>query len=220
VRHPRTFHDLAWFVTLLRTVSGLVLRLWGWQVVGQRPVADRFVVVAAPHTSAWDVPLMLAAALQVGVRLHWLGLSSYFRWPVAGLLRWLGGVPVDRGPAAARVQQGARLIAAYERIGVAFSPEGSRHLVPHWRTGFYHLAVVAEVPVVLTSLDFRHRRATIGPPLVPSGDIEADMAVVRAFYDGVEGRFPAQQGPIEVALRQEIPEQTAEEAVDVMGVKA
>jgi 1-acyl-sn-glycerol-3-phosphate acyltransferase len=173
--------------------------------VGQRPVADRFVVVAAPHTSAWDVPLMLAAALQVGVRLHWLGLSSYFRWPIAGLLRWVGGVPVDRGPAAARVQQAARLIAAYERIGVAISPEGSRLLVPYWRSGFYYLAVVAEVPVVLTALDFRHRRATIGPELVPSGDLEADMAVVRAFYDGVEARFPAQQGPIEVARRHEMP---------------
>jgi 1-acyl-sn-glycerol-3-phosphate acyltransferase len=205
MHRPRTFHDVAWLVALLRTVSGLVLRLRGWQVVGRRPVADRFVVVAAPHTSAWDVPLMLAVALQVGVRLHWLGLSSYFRWPIAGLLRWLGGVAIDRGPAAARVQQGARLIAAYERIGVAISPEGSRHLVPHWRTGFYHLAVDAEVPLVLTALDFGHRRATIGPELVPSGDIDADMAVIRAFYDGVEGRFPAQQGPIEVARRLETP---------------
>jgi 1-acyl-sn-glycerol-3-phosphate acyltransferase len=203
VPHPRTFHDVAWFVALLRTLSGLVLRLRGWQVVGQRPIADRFVVVAAPHTSAWDVPLMLAAALQVGVRLHWLGLSSYFRWPVAGLLRWLGGVPVDRGPSADRVQQGARLIAAYEQIGVALAPEGSRGLVPHWRTGFYHLAVAANVPVVLTALDFRRRRATIGPALLPSGDLEADLGLIRAFYEGVEGRFPAQQGPIGFARRPE-----------------
>jgi 1-acyl-sn-glycerol-3-phosphate acyltransferase len=200
---PRTVYDLAWVVTLLRIVSGAVLRLRGWRVEGQRPDAPRFVAIAAPHTSSWDVPLMLAASLQVGIRLHWLGLSSYFRWPIAGLLRWLGGVPIDRGPAVSRVQRTAQLMALYDDIGVAISPEGSRGLVPHWRTGFYHLAVAADVPLVLTSLDYGRKRATIGPTFTPTGDIEADVAEISAFYDGVEGRFPDQQGPIVVAPRRE-----------------
>jgi 1-acyl-sn-glycerol-3-phosphate acyltransferase len=202
-RRPRTFYDLSAVVAVLRIVSGAALRLRGWRVEGQRPDAPRFVVVAAPHTSAWDVPLMLAAALQVGIRLHWLGASYYFKRPVAGLLRWLGGVPIERGRTASRVQTTAELMAAYDRIGVAISPEGSRKLVPHWKTGFYHLAVAAEVPLVLTSLDHRHKRATIGPVLMPTGDIEADLVDVRAFYEGVEGRYPDQQGPIAVAPRRE-----------------
>jgi 1-acyl-sn-glycerol-3-phosphate acyltransferase len=202
-RRPRTFYDLAWVVAILRFISGAVLRFRGWRVEGSRPAAPRFVVVAAPHTSAWDVPLMLAAALQVGIRLHWLGASSYFRRPVTGLLRWLGGVPIDRGRTASRVERSAQLMGSYDRIGVAISPEGSRNLVPHWRTGFYHLAVAAEVPIVLTSLDYRRKRATIGPALMPTGDIEADIARIRAFYDGVEGRYPDQQGPIVVAPRRE-----------------
>jgi 1-acyl-sn-glycerol-3-phosphate acyltransferase len=200
---PRTVYDLAWVVAILRTVSGAVLRLRGWRVEGQLPDAPRFVAIAAPHTSSWDVPLMLAASLQVGIRLHWLGLSSYFRWPIAGLLRWLGGVPIERGPAASRVQSTARLMAAYDRIGVALSPEGSRGLVPHWRTGFYHLATAADVPLVLTSLDYGRKRATIGPTFTPTGDIAADVATIGVFYDGVEGRFPDQQGPIVVAARPE-----------------
>lgn len=197
-RRPRTVYDLAPAVTLLRGVSGAVLRLRGWRVEGQRPDAPRFVVIAAPHTSAWDAPLMIAAALQIGIRLHWLGASWYFTWPVAGLIRWLGGVPIDRGRSDSRVQTTAQMMAAYDHIGVAISPEGSRKLVPRWRTGFYHLAVAAEVPLVLTSLDHRTKRATIGPELLPTGDIEADMVEIRAFYDGVEGRYPDQQGPITV----------------------
>lgn len=200
---PRTFYDLAPVVAVLRTISGAVLRLRGWRVEGQRPDAPRFVLVAAPHTSAWDVPLMLGSVLRVGIRVHWLGASSYFKWPVVGVLRWLGGVPIDRGRSASRVQRSAELIAAYDHIAVAISPEGSRHLVPHWRTGFYHLAVAAEVPLVLTSLDYRRKRATIGPTLMPTGDIETDMVRIRAFYDGVEGRYPDQQGPIVVAPRRE-----------------
>jgi 1-acyl-sn-glycerol-3-phosphate acyltransferase len=200
---PSTFYDLVWVVAILRVISGAALRLRGWRVEGEHPEAARFVVVAAPHTSSWDVPLMLAASLQVGIRLHWLGLSSYFRWPVAGLLRWLGGVAIERGPAASRVQSSAQLMAAYERIGVAISPEGSRSLVPHWRTGFYHLAQAADVPLVLTSLDYGRKRATIGPTFTTTGDIEADVATLGAFYDGVEGRHPDQQGPIGVAPSRE-----------------
>jgi 1-acyl-sn-glycerol-3-phosphate acyltransferase len=203
-RRPRTLYDLSVVVATLRTISGALLRLRGWRVEGQRPDAPRFVVVAAPHTSAWDVPLMITAALQVGIRLHWLGASWYFRWPVAGLMRWLGGVPIDRGRTASRVRTTAELMAAYDHIGVAISPEGSRKLVPHWRSGFYHLAVAAEVPIVLTALDHRRRRAVIGPALVPTGDIEADLATIAAFYDGVEGRYPDQQGPVAVAPRHEV----------------
>jgi 1-acyl-sn-glycerol-3-phosphate acyltransferase len=200
---PRTFYDLPPVVAILRTTSGVVLRLRGWRVEGARPAAPRFVVVAAPHTSAWDVPLMLAAALQVGIRLHWLGASSYFRWPFVGLLRWLGGVPIERGRTASRVRTTAELIAAYDHIGVAISPEGSRGLVPHWRSGFYHLAVAARIPIVLTALDHRRRRAIVGPALVPTGDIEADVATIAAFYDGVEGRYPENQGPIAVGPQRE-----------------
>lgn len=194
----RTIHDVSWLVTLAKRLSGWVLHLRGWRVVGDPPSDARFVLVAAPHTSAWDVPLMLGCTLQVRLRLHWLGLATYFRWPIAGLLRWLGGVPITRGPAAQRVLEAARLLADGGPAVVAIAPEGSRHRVDRWRTGFYHLAVTAEVPLVLTALDYSKRTARFGPLLQPSGDLAADLPVIQAFYADVQGRHPERQGPIRV----------------------
>jgi 1-acyl-sn-glycerol-3-phosphate acyltransferase len=193
----RTIHDVDWMVTLVRSVAGFVLRRRGWRIEGHPPVDHRrFVMIAAPHTSVWDVPLMLACVLQFRLRVHWIGLASYFRWPVAGLLRWLGGVPITRGPAEERVKHAAALLASEDAMVVAIAPEGSRHEVPRWRTGFYHLAMAAGVPLVMTALDHGRRIAVIGPAIMPTGDLEADLVPIRTFYAGVEGRHPERQGPI------------------------
>lgn len=197
-RPQRTMHDVTWIVAIVRRLALLGLRLRRWRIEGEPPPIPRFVLVAAPHTSAWDVPLMLACALRFRLRLHFLGLASYFRWPVAGLLRWFGGVPITRGPAAARVLTAAELMTQHDRMVIAVSPEGSRHLVPRWRTGFYHLAMASGVPLVLTALDHEHRTARFGPTLMPTGDIDADLEVIRTFYAGVQGRHPERQGPITV----------------------
>lgn len=198
-RPQRTMHDVTWIVTIIRSVALFVLRPRGWRIEGTPPPLPRFVMVAAPHTSAWDVPLMLACALRFRLRLHFLGLSSYFRWPVAGLLRWLGGVPISRGPAADRVRTAAELMTQHDSMVIAIAPEGSRHLVPRWRTGFYHLALASDVPLVLTALDHEHRTARFGPTIHPTSDIDADLAAIRAYYDGVRGRHPERQGPITVS---------------------
>lgn len=201
----RTIYDVAWLEAAVRRVSGRVMRLRGWRIEGELPDAPRFVLLAAPHTSVLDLPLMLAVALHFRVRLHWLGLASYFRWPVAGLLRRLGGIPISRGPAAARVRAAADVMATHDRIAVAISPEGARRRVPRWRTGFYHLAVQSGVPVVLGFLDYQHKMAGVGPALMPTGDLEADLDAVRAFYTGMQGRHPHQQGPIAVTPDASLP---------------
>lgn len=198
--HHRTIYDVGWMVSVMRWLSGTVLRLRGWSIEGSPPVHQRFVLVAAPHTSSWDVPLMVACALQFRLPVHWLGLNSYFRWPIRALLRFFGGVPISRGPAAERVRDAAELLARPGSMVVAISPEGSRSAVPRWRSGFYHLAVAAGVPMVLTALDHRDRTARFGPVVEPTGDIEADLEVFRAFYAGVEGRYPEKQGPIRVLI--------------------
>jgi 1-acyl-sn-glycerol-3-phosphate acyltransferase len=197
----RTIHDVGWMVTLVRAVAGFVLRRRGWRIEGHPPPDPRFVMIAAPHTSVWDVPLMLACVLQFRLRVHWIGLAAYFRWPVAGLLRWLGGVPITRGPAEERVKHAAALLASEDAMVVAIAPEGSRHEVPRWRTGFYHLATAAGVPLVMTALDHGRRTAVIGPAMMPTGDLEGDLVPIRTFYAGVQGRHPARQGPITVGDR-------------------
>lgn len=192
----RTIHDVAWLLAPIRAVAWLVMRARGWRLEGSPPADPSFVLLAAPHTSAWDVPLMLASVLKLRLRVHWLGYAGYFRGPLAPLLRWLGGVPITRGPAEERVRNAAELLASHPQMVIAIAPEGSRYHVPRWRTGSYHLALAAGVPLVLTALDHGARVARVGPAITPTGDLETDLVPIRRFYAGVQGRHPERQGPI------------------------
>ncbi len=176
----------------------LWLRVFGWRVEGDVPDVSRAVFVAAPHTSNWDLAHMLAASWVFRIRLSWVGKHTLFTVPLWGrFLRTLGGVPVDRrarhgfvGEAAARIRD------AEEGCLLAIPPSGTRSRAPHWKSGFYHIAVSAGVPIVLGSLDYAKRRAVLGPVIAPSGDIAADMDRIRAFYLDKRGRHPAQETPV------------------------
>ena len=172
------------------------LFLMRWTVVQQEPVPARCVVIAAPHTSNWDLVLMLLCGLSYGMWPSWVGKHTLFLPPFGGLLRLLGGIPVDRRSRGNRVEQLAALFAARDRLILAIPPEGSRSSQTHWKSGFYWVARTANVPVCLSFLDWGTRRAGLGPLLRPTGDLGADMDFVRAFYAGRKGRFPGMQSPI------------------------
>jgi len=181
---------------LARGLGRLYLRLTGWRVEGRIPDTARAVVIAAPHTSNWDLPIMLAVSYVLGIRPAWLGKKELFRWPFGGVMRWLGGLPVDRRVRENHVQQAVAAFATADRLFLVIPPSGTRHKAAHWKSGFYHIARGAGVPVLCTFLDYTRKVGGIGPPVVPSGDIKADMDVIRAFYAGVEGRYPANHTPI------------------------
>ena len=174
----------------------LFLRLFGWRVDGALPAASKAVVIAAPHTSNWDLPFMLAVSFALGVRPAWLGKREIFRWPFAGLMRRLGGLPIDRRSRQNVVQQVVAMIDGAERLYVVIPPSATRSRGPHWKSGFYHIARGAAVPVICTFLDYRRKVGGIGPVFVPSGDLRADMDVVRAFYATVTGKYPACETPV------------------------
>jgi len=179
----------------------LCLRLVGWRVVGALPPIPRFVIVAAPHTSNWDLPLMLVAAWALGARIHWLGKHTLFAGPFGRLFRRLGGVPVDRRAPGGTVAQAVAEFARRDELRLAVSPEGSRDRRDHWRSGFYHIARRARVPLAPGFIDYGTRRCGLGPLITLTGDVGADMEVVRAFYSGLKGKYPELQGP--VRLREE-----------------
>lgn len=161
------------------------------------PNLPRFVIIVAPHTSNWDFVIGVAAKFGLGLRAVWFGKDTLFRFPFGFLLRALGGTPVDRSTSNAVVQQVAERFARDRQLVVALAPEGTRRRVERWRTGFYHIAHAAAVPIVPVALNWPTRAIQILAPFATTGDIEADIARLRQPFQGMPGRRrdPDRAGP-------------------------
>ncbi len=179
---------------LLRGFSVFWLRLRGWTVLGSLPVeAQRSVFIAAPHTSNWDLPNTLMVAFALRLNIYWMGKASIFRFPFRGLMLWLGGIPVDRSRANNLVAASAQAIRqASGPLQLVVPPEGTRDKTRYWKTGFYHIAEAAGVPIVLSYMDYGRKVTGIGPLFVPTGDIDADMLRIKAFYAPFKGKNAGQ----------------------------
>jgi len=179
---------------ILRTGSVLFLRHTGWQVQGALPPeARKSVFIAAPHTSNWDLPYTLMVAFALHLDIRWMGKASLFRWPFGGIMRWLGGIAVDRSRSNDLVAASALALAeAPGAMQLIVPPEGTRGKTRYWKTGFYYIAAAARVPIVMAYMDYERKVAGLGPVFVPTGDIEADMGRIKAFYAPFKGRNAAQ----------------------------
>jgi 1-acyl-sn-glycerol-3-phosphate acyltransferase len=172
------------------------LRLTGWEAEGAKPLVSRFVLVAAPHTSNWDLAFLLALAAGFDMRLSWMGKRELFQPPFGWLLRRTGGIPIVRERRGGMVAQAARSFADAEKLALVVPAEGTRSRVDCWKSGFYHIARTANVPIVLGYLDYRRRRGGFGPSIEATGDLAADMDKIRAFYSDKVGRFPEKFGAV------------------------
>ncbi len=180
--------------TVLRAFSLAFLKLAGWQVQGALPAqAQKSVLIAAPHTSNWDLPYTLMVAFVLRLNIYWMGKASIFNFPFGPLMRWLGGIAVDRSKTNNLVLASAQAIQAAEgALQLVVPPEGTRSKTRYWKTGFYHIAVTAQVPIVLAYMDYQRKISGLGPVFVPSGDVEADMVQIKAFYAPFKGKNSAQ----------------------------
>jgi 1-acyl-sn-glycerol-3-phosphate acyltransferase len=186
-----------------------VLAATGWQPEGARPSAAKFVLIAAPHTSNWDLLYLLALAAVFGVNVRWMGKHTLFRGPAGPVLRALGGIPIRRHRNENVVQAMARAFAECDELALVVPAEGTRSRAPYWKSGFYHIARSAGVPIVMGYLDYPRRRGGFGPALVPSGDVRADMDRIRAFYADKVGRHPAGSGPVRLREEDDAPPDAA-----------
>ena len=178
-----------------------VLRLAGWRLLFNGLPARQGVLIVYPHTSNWDFPVAMLAKWAVGLQVTFWGKDTLFKLPLFGRwLRWLGGVPVDRQSANGIVgQMASALTAARENGGfmwLALSPEGTRKYSAAWRSGFYHVAQQAGVPLALVYLDYREREIGVQHFLRLTGDVPADMAAIASVLSGRSGRNPVQAAPI------------------------
>jgi 1-acyl-sn-glycerol-3-phosphate acyltransferase len=165
-----------------------VLRLGGWHMRAPFPVEGRAVVVFAPHSSNWDGLWGLAAKLGMGVDARILAKSELFWWPLGILLRRIGVVPLNRASPQGTVGQAVALIKASEKIWYVLAPEGTRKVVKDWKGGFIKIAHQAQVPIIPAYIHYPDRVIGFGPPIRTTGDFDADMATVRAFYRQWQGR--------------------------------
>ena len=189
-----TIFDTPLVNTFLRGVSLAVLRLTGWRVEGTLPPhAAKSVLIAAPHTSNWDLPYTLMLAFVLRLRVYWIGKQSLFRAPFGGVMRWLGGIPVNRDQANNLVASSAQAMReAQGPIQLIVPPEGTRGKTRHWKTGFYFIAQQADVPIVLAFVDYERKVGGLGPVFIPTGDLEQDMRAIKAFYAPIKGKNAAQ----------------------------
>jgi 1-acyl-sn-glycerol-3-phosphate acyltransferase len=180
--------------TLLRGFSMAFLRLTGWKVEGSLPPqATKSVFIAAPHTSNWDLPYTLMVAFALRLNPYWMGKHTIFKAPFGPLMRWLGGIPVNREQANNLVAASARAIRdADGPLQLIVPPEGTRSKTRYWKTGFYHIARTANVPIVMAYMDYADKRSGLGPLFEPTGDIDADMNAIKAFYAPFRGKNAAQ----------------------------
>ena len=165
-----------------------MLALLGWHIEGNLPDVRRAVIIIAPHTSNWDFVIGIAAKLALGLHASWLGKHTLFRGPFGWFMRRLGGIPVDRAHPQDVVSQTVARFAAADRMVLGLSPEGTRKAVARWRSGFYHIARGANVPIVPVALHWPTRALVVGPPVAPTERMEADLAALGAFYAPWRGR--------------------------------
>jgi 1-acyl-sn-glycerol-3-phosphate acyltransferase len=190
----RTIFSTPIVKTLLRAVSVSFLKIAGWKIEGRLPAAaSKSVLIAAPHTSNWDLPYTLMVAFALRLNIYWMGKAQIFRPPFRGLMRWLGGIPVARETANNLVAASAAAITAADGpVQLIVPPEGTRSKTREWKTGFYHIAVTAQVPIVLAYMDYERKISGLGEIFVPTGDVDADIAAIKAFYAPFKGKNASQ----------------------------
>ncbi|HOX00109.1 MAG TPA: lysophospholipid acyltransferase family protein [Deltaproteobacteria bacterium] len=194
----RTVFESPFFSRLFQAVSILFLKIAGWRRIGQVPDLPKFVMIGAHHTTNWDAPIAIAMVFAFRIKAYWLGKHTAFRWPFGGLLKWLGGIPIDRTKSADVVAQMAEEMKKRAELVLLLAPEGTRKKVTRWKSGFYHIARGAGVPVVLAFLDYARKEGGLGPVFHPTGDFDADMREILRFYATVTGKHPERMGAVEV----------------------
>lgn len=185
--------------TLANSIARFILRLSGWRTEVISPPPSRCVMIGAPHTSNWDffVVLLLMAVENIPMRM--LGKDSLFRWPLGVFMRSFGVIPVNRRGKHKLVDQIAARFDEQDELIIGLSPEGTRSKSSRWRTGFYYIALKADVPIVMIYLDYKNKVCGLGPRIKPSGDIHADFKIIREFYSGIVGKHPQKQGEIKLS---------------------
>ena len=185
-----TLFDTPVLNIVLRLLANIVLFGFGWKTKGEKPEEKKYVIIAAPHTSNWDLFFMMLIALKLDIHIYWMGKESIFNFPFKNIMKWLGGIPVDRSKSNDVVASMVKTFKDCDELVLSVPPEGTRSHTVYWKTGFYHMAHGAGIPICLGFLDYAKKEGGIGTMFKPSGDLEKDMVDIKAFYKNITGKHP------------------------------
>ena len=178
--------------SIFHFISWLFVKFTGWKIIGEVPDVPKMIAIAAPHTSNWDFPVFMSMVGLLRLRVRYLGKHTLFKPPFGAVFRLLGGTPVERGTAQASdvFQAAVKLVGEKDRIILGLAPEGTRSGDGGWKTGFYRIAVETGVPILIAYLDAPRKEVGVHGLFYPTGDMQADIASIRAIYAGKTGIKP------------------------------
>lgn len=175
---------------LLGWISKIYFKIAGWELVGDKPPFDKYIFIVAPHTSQRDFLFGIMFCAIKGIKPRVLVKKEAFFFPLGIILRWMGGVPVDRKSNQHLAEQMIEQFNASKEFALVIAPEGTRKRVTRWKKGFYHIARHANVPIVMAYMDYKTRRMGVGPSMMPSDDYNEDIQKIKSFYRGMHGKYP------------------------------
>ena len=179
-------------------ISHLILSFFSWEIANLPPTIEKYILVAAPHTSNWDFPLMLLTAFTTQVQLKWMGKKSLFRWPFNSLMVALGGVPIDRSRRQEIVTQTSKKILSSKKFILVIPPEGTRSRTQFWKSGFIHISREANVPIVFSYMDYKKKEIGFSEPIDQNQESENILKLAHDFYKNVTAKYPENFGPIKL----------------------
>lgn len=164
----------------------------GWKVKGDfsQDTVKKAVVIAVPHTSWHDFYMGILLRTMLDVKIGFIGKKELFKWPMGPIFKAMGGAPIDRTPGQDKVQSIANVFKDKEEFRLTIAPEGTRKKVDKLKTGFYYIALAAEVPIIMVAFDFGKKEQRISKPLYPSGNIDEDLSLIHEFFKGAVGKVP------------------------------
>lgn len=188
---------------MLSFLSRMILRLLGWKVEGQAPEPSHYVLLMAPHTSRWDGLLLILSGGALKMPINWIVARDALNPILLPIVKRIGGVPISRTKSQNVVQTMVNEFATRDSLAMAIAPMGMTRYSERWRSGFYRIAMQADVPVVFSYLDWGAKRLGVSDPYKLTGDPSTDMDVIRAFYDGMAGKFPKNMSKIYLTMEDE-----------------
>lgn len=175
---------------IFRQISNLIMFLAGWRVIGKLPDLPKYVLIGAPHTSNWDFVLFLGIIFYLKVDARYMGKAELFRFPYGWFFYYCGGVPVDRKKSTGLVEQMVEAANGSSKFILTIAPEGTRHKVSEWKTGFHRIAKGAGIPIVMAKVDGENKTVHVGEVFYPTEDMDGDMKLIQEAFKGIVGINP------------------------------
>ena len=167
-----------------------LMRFSGWRIDGNFPNLPKFVLIVAPHTSNWDFYRGACAYFALQLEATWFVKHTALKGPVGALARYFGAVGINRAQAGSTVDEYVAEFQRRDAMIITITPEGTRKKVPAWKTGFYRVAIAANVPIVPVAFDFSRKRIVISAPFFPTGDLDADLPIIKEHFHANMARHP------------------------------